>query len=229
MYDVNGGGLISAASPITFAANASTSGGMTYNATDTAAAGDNITINTGVTVQDTTASLVFNAGDNFVMNGTAAVTANFGESSSVTINVDVANLDAVPGGTVTIPKTATISTSVTGTNSAGLYQSGGGTFINGNAGNDTFNIAPQAGSQIFIDGKAPTTPTGDTLNIDLSAMTTPHLDIVPTTAGGIGNFSFAAGSSGVHFQSIETFNTVAGGPYDLGHSSAVDESTAAPD
>jgi hypothetical protein len=60
---VGGNGFITALSPLTIAASATTSGGITYTATDGGGAGDNLTILAGVAVTDTTAALTLNAGD----------------------------------------------------------------------------------------------------------------------------------------------------------------------
>jgi hypothetical protein len=108
----------------------------------------------------------------------------------------------------------TETTAAAVTNAAGIRTGGSGTLINGGNEDDTFTIDPQANTEIFIDGNDPTAVTGDTLNIDLSGLTTPDLDIIPTTSGGIGNFAFT-GATAVHFREVETVNATSGGPYDV--------------
>lgn len=70
---IAGGASIRAGSPITFAVNTSTTGGATYTSVDDGAAGaDNITVNSGVQVDDDT-SLTFQAGDSFVLTDNTSV------------------------------------------------------------------------------------------------------------------------------------------------------------
>ncbi len=83
-----GGSFVLARSPLTIAGNAFTNSGagntITYTANDSAAAGDDLTINAGVTVQEITGSMILNVGDNLTINTTATVRAN----ESLTINLD---------------------------------------------------------------------------------------------------------------------------------------------
>ena len=95
---VGGNGLITALSPLTIAASATTSGGMTYTATDLAGARDNLLILPGVAVSDTTASLTFNAGDDFILADTASLSA----AATATINIDVGNADPGAGAVANI-------------------------------------------------------------------------------------------------------------------------------
>ncbi|MDX1944428.1 MAG: hypothetical protein SFU86_03405, partial [Pirellulaceae bacterium] len=185
---IGGAGFIRATSPLTIAANAITSGGMTYTAGDSAAAGDDLTVNTGVTVQDTTAALTFNAGDNLTFTAGSTVQA----VGSVTINVDQgADPDVGTGSTVTVAGTV-ISTVLA---------------VVGGADPDTFNITPQTTANlpgISVNGNAPAffTSPGDTLNYNTAAAASVDLN-------GPGNGVItSAGLSTLTYTNIEN---IAGG------------------
>ncbi len=83
-----GGSFVRARSPLTIAANALTNSGagntITYTASDSAAAGDDLTINAGVTVQEATGSIVLSVGDDLTINATATVRANESLTSTST-------------------------------------------------------------------------------------------------------------------------------------------------
>ena len=81
---VGGGGAIVANSPLTISSDAITSGGMTYTATDSAAAGDDLTVDSGATVQDTSSTLTLNAGDDVDIQPGTSIQA----ASTLTINGD---------------------------------------------------------------------------------------------------------------------------------------------
>jgi hypothetical protein len=122
---VGGGGEIRATSPLVIAADATTSGGMTYSADDSAGVGDDITLNALVDVSDTTNGLIFNVGDNLEMDPTSTITA----ATIVTINLDAT------GGGVPDPGVGSITIldgSVTST--------GGTTAVNGFTDNDSLTI-----------------------------------------------------------------------------------------
>ena len=85
-----GGGSIVASSPLTISSDAITSGGMTYTAADSAAAGDDLTVDSGATVQDTTAGLVLNGGDDVSIDAGTSVDA----ATTLVINGDAGNADA---------------------------------------------------------------------------------------------------------------------------------------
>jgi hypothetical protein len=123
---VGGLGEIRAGSPLTIAADAATTGGITYSADDSAAAGDNITLNLGVDVSDTTAGLIFNVGDNLELDPTSTITA----ATTVTINLDAT------GGGVADPGTGS-TTTIDGT----VTSTGGTTAVNGFTDSDTLTIA----------------------------------------------------------------------------------------
>lgn len=187
-----GGGAITSLGGLSINGNAISAGGMTYTAVDSPAVGDDVTIPAGVTVQDTTAGLTFNAGDDFTATALSIVTA----VTTVTINVDpiapvVAPVvaDADPGvGSIVI-----IAGTVNAPN----------TNVNGGDDSDTFTPTPQATTIFNIDGNLPALPTspGDVLNLD--AMNAP----VTVTATGV-----VIGGSTVNFQEIETLNLTNVGP-----------------
>jgi len=92
---------VTASSPITFAANATSNVGsgntMTWTSADDGggAADDNITVNTGVTVAEAAGSLTFDSGDAFVMNAAAVVSA----AETLTIDAEDGATQAA-GGTI---------------------------------------------------------------------------------------------------------------------------------
>jgi hypothetical protein len=81
---VTGGGWIWSSSPLTITSDAITSGGWTYTAPDSAAAGDDLTVNPSVTVRDLTSSLTLNAGDNLYLGVGSTVQA----AATLTVNLD---------------------------------------------------------------------------------------------------------------------------------------------
>ncbi|MCA9118853.1 MAG: hypothetical protein KDB11_01650, partial [Planctomycetales bacterium] len=232
---VGGGGRIVATSPLTISSDAITSGGFTYTATDDNMDGggvgmesDDLTIQTGVTVQDTTAALTLNGGDQVLIQGTANVSG----ATTITINVDNAagpgDADLNTPGTVTIANTATI----TSTNGTAIN---GGDDVNGSNVGDTFNLAPRTTTSFTIDGAAPSFPTAnpaDTLNIDLSAVAITG-ETLHVTGPGAGFFAFTSAHLAVNYGDIETVNESSGTPFDLvvdmQNDIAVDDNAAADD
>ena len=103
---VGGNGEIRANSPLTVSDDAITSGGMTYTASDSAAADDDLTVTNNATVQDTTGTLTLNGGDNVDIQSGTTIDA----ATTLTINADavagdVDNPDV--GATVTIAGSVT--------------------------------------------------------------------------------------------------------------------------
>ncbi|MDX1944188.1 MAG: autotransporter-associated beta strand repeat-containing protein, partial [Pirellulaceae bacterium] len=176
---VAGAGEIRAASPLTIAANAITSGGMTYtafdDATDAPAATeeDTLTINAGVTVQDTTASLTLNAGDNLSFAATSIVIA----ATTVDINVDPVGIDG-SGSTVNLAGSVTAANgnlTITTGNEADIVTLTGSLVAGGsgdvqitlNGGADQFNAIVNTASIDVATGDV--APTADTITIDAGA------------------------------------------------------------
>lgn len=201
---VGGNGVIAALSPLTVAAHATTSGGMTYTAGDSAGAGDNLTINAAVTVSDSTASLAFNAGDDFILNNTASISA----ATTAAINIDAGNADAGTGGTANI---------------FGALAAPGGAAMSGNGDNDTFNVTGPTATA--LDGiTAAVTVNGlggvnnlnlnDSLDVSGDTATVTHATVeglggspgVDYTYSNVANLDVTATSTG------DTLTTSLGGP-----------------
>ncbi|MGI9471063.1 MAG: beta strand repeat-containing protein, partial [Rubripirellula sp.] len=81
---------MTASSPVTFAVDTTSVGTLTANATESLMAGDDVTVNTGVTVTSLAGDVVFNAGDNIVIEDVATVRSAAGD---VTLNSGVADVD----------------------------------------------------------------------------------------------------------------------------------------
>ncbi|MCG8648476.1 MAG: Ig-like domain-containing protein, partial [Pirellulales bacterium] len=140
---VPGGSLaISNASPLNIAANVTAAGAITLTASDSAAAGDDLTIAAGVTVESTGSSVTLQAGDNFADTATSSIVA----ASTIAINIDFGNADAGVGGTADLLGTFDAgTTSVTGNADDDVITIGTGSItgslaIDGGAGNDQANL-----------------------------------------------------------------------------------------
>ncbi|QGQ22586.1 choice-of-anchor D domain-containing protein [Gimesia benthica] len=190
----NGVVTISASSPLTVSSNVTGAGTVSLTATDSAVAGDDLTIDPGVTVESTGADVVLTAGDDFTMDATSQI--NAATTIGIFVDPSVGDPDAV-GGTVDL---------------VGGISAPGGTTVTGGDDDDTFNILPSSTSTIAVVGGDPTLPAvpGDTLNIDLSGVTDPAL--VLGGAPGSGTFNFLAPDTElpVSYSSIEDVNTLAG-------------------
>ncbi|MAC54339.1 MAG: hypothetical protein CME31_17505, partial [Gimesia sp.] len=192
----NGTVTIAAASPLTVASNVTGSGTVTLTAADSAIAGDDLTINTLVTVRSTGADVELNAGDDFTLTAGGTVQA----STTIAINVDPSGGDPDAVGSTVDLLGSVIATLTT---------------ITGGDDNDTFNILPSTTSPINIVGGDPTLPTspGDTLNMDLTGLGTST--VLTLGAAGAGTFSFTPNpQQAVNYSSIENVNT-SNGAYHL--------------
>ena len=137
-------------------------GNFTITAADTAAAGDDLTINSGVTVNSTGGSVTLNVGDNFFFQQNATVAA----ANGIVVNFDSGAADSGTGGVSFLEGTFT-SSSVT---------------INGGADDDFFGIEPASflNTPVTIDGG------GGALNrieFDLTGVTNPELTYTGPTSG----------------------------------------------
>ncbi|HAH44788.1 MAG TPA: hypothetical protein DCM07_07995, partial [Planctomycetaceae bacterium] len=187
----NGAVSITTASPLTVDSNVTAAGTVTLTSTDAAGAGDDLTINAGVTVESTTADVVLNSGDDFLLSLTGTVRA------ATTIEI---NVDPITDGTgATVDLLGNVDATLT--------------TINGGDDNDTFNILPTQDSPITINGGDPTLPTvpGDVLNLDFSGLVSAPVLTLGVDAGS-GAFSFLAPDTelAVNYSSIENVNTSAG-------------------
>ncbi len=167
---------INTASPLTFAVDTATNVGsgntMTYTTADNGLAGsdDDITINDGITVEETSGSLAFESGDSFVLNGIGQAIA----AEDLTVSVGVADADddgsiVLSSGSLTAGNTLTlnanelntaatyggISQTAAGTlTAADLVLSGGGTATLDAVSNDVDSIGTAgsyAGSIAFTN------------------------------------------------------------------------------
>ncbi len=198
---VGGNGLIRAASPLTIAANAITSGGMTYTASDSAAAGDDLTVNAGVTVQDTSAALTMNGGDNVTFNTGTTVRA----STALAINGDSL------GGGVADPGVGSIM-SLFGT----IQSDTAGITITGNGDNDSITIdnngAAAGGTldgvvvgavQLFtINGNG----GSDTLTLEDGGDLTGDTYTITATTISTGGGNLFNNAPGLNYANLETIN-----------------------
>ncbi|HEX2824854.1 MAG TPA: filamentous hemagglutinin N-terminal domain-containing protein [Burkholderiales bacterium] len=102
----NGGFNLRTHSPLTFAVDTTFAGDMTLDATESAAAGDDITVNAGVTVKSTGGNLTLRAGDNVkLLSGSKVLT----EAAGKTVTLLSSFNDTDGAGAITLD-TATIAT-----------------------------------------------------------------------------------------------------------------------
>src|SRR4029450_5378496 len=97
--------VITNASPFIVAAHVVSVGAITLTATDSALAGDDLTVNAGITVQSTGASVTLHAGDNAPIGGAGTLLS---AATTLTINIDFGNADGGSGGTLNLPAAADI-------------------------------------------------------------------------------------------------------------------------
>jgi filamentous hemagglutinin len=172
---------------LTVAANvtASGAGDVQLIALDSPSTGNDVTVDSGVAVSTATGNITVTAGDNVTINGTLAT----GGNGTITLSGDVGGADNNDGTTITLASTGTLAASA-------------GATLNGGSNADTFFIHPIAGTPITVHGNDPTTPPGDTLNIDLTGAD----GAVQTVTGvGAGFFTFSNRST-VTYDGIETIN-----------------------
>tara|TARA_R110002111_G_scaffold227346_1_gene288827 strand:+ start:57078 stop:71642 length:14565 start_codon:yes stop_codon:yes gene_type:complete len=191
----NGAVTITTTSLLTVGSNVTGGSTVTLTAVDSAAAGDDLTINAGITVQSTGANVVLTAGDDFAMDATSSIIA----LTTIEINVDpsAGDPDAV-GGTLDL---------------FGSISAAGGTTLRGGDDNDTFNVLPSTTSSINVIGGDPTLPTfpGDVLNLDFSGLVSAPV-LTLGMAAGSGAFSFLPPDleQAVTYSSIENVTTSTG-------------------
>ncbi|MEQ8852381.1 hypothetical protein, partial [Gimesia sp.] len=174
----NGNVIITAASPLTV--NQTISGdSVTLTTIDSAAAGDNLTINADIS--STVSDITLNSGDDFTLSALATLT------SSTTINI---NVDPSAGDPDTAGSTVDLLGDVSAT----------GTTITGGDNTDTFNITPSANSPISVVGGNPAVSPGDTLTYLTPASETTTFTPIDSDGGTI---SVTGGSADVTFDEIE--------------------------
>ncbi|QDU03547.1 hypothetical protein V6x_32680 [Gimesia chilikensis] len=174
----NGDVIITAASPLTV--NQTISGdSVTLTTVDSAAAGDNVTINADI--NSTVSNITLNSGDDFTLSALATLTA----TTTININVDPSAGD---------PDTAGSTVDLLGDVSAT------GTTITGGDDADSFNITPSANSPVSVVGGNPSVSPGDTLTyLTPTGETT---TFTPIDSDG-GTISVTGGSADVTFDEIE--------------------------
>ena len=99
-----------AKSPLTFAVNTVTAGDATYTATEAVGAGDDITVNAGITVESTGGNLTLLAGDNIVLNNTSTVKAS---TAGKTITLTAASGDLDAAGAIVVAAAAVTNVEAT--------------------------------------------------------------------------------------------------------------------
>jgi hypothetical protein len=190
----SGGGAVSVfnagGGSITVATNVTSGGNLLLEADDLSSAGQDLTVNAGVTLM-ATGALTLNAGDNLTVNAGATLNA----TGAITLNGDFGNADGGVGSNVTFQGDVTAAAAMT---------------INGGNDPDTFFVRPSAVVAIAVNGGAPVTLPGDSLHLDLSAGATlaaGDFTGVPITSPA-GTYAFT-NRQNVTFTSIETLTPYA--------------------
>lgn len=165
------------ASSVTLAADLLANGSISVTSLDTAAAGDDLTVNAGVMVTSTTSSVVFQSGDNMLINATSTVAAG----TTISFTIDFGDAD---------PGTGAVLDMLGDVDAASLTVLGG-------PDSDIFNISLDDDTPITVDGGLPSLFPGDTLNI-----LTPGAILTPT---GVGEGTISApGFQTLTFTGIES-------------------------
>lgn len=198
-----GGATVEENSALDLLGASTATGAIVLTSVDLLAAGQNLTLPLGATVQSTGSSVTLNAGDN------ATIAGNITSALATTINVDFGDaespavIELVTGSGATLLITGVITTPAVG--------SGGGAFLNGNDDVDTFNFSPQTTTEFRVNGFAPAAadlPTNfDTLVLNIAGTTNPNLtvpgSIAPYNGSGSGAWSFTSAHLPVLFTNIE--------------------------
>jgi hypothetical protein len=175
---------------------------VTLSANETAGL-DNLILQSAAIVQATSGNLILNAGDDIVIQGAAAMTANGSPLATISLNVDVGDADAA-GQAIGISDAASLTTDTSGPATGGAILSGGN-------GNDTFSFAPRTTTRFVVQGNLPAAgdsgvPPGDCLNLDLSAIAPGNGILTPGGTPGDGTFTFLTPQTerSVQYFSIES-------------------------
>jgi len=186
---------IRALSPLPVNANITAVGAINLNAeTDlpVTSPGDDLTVNSGVTVQSTGSYVTLLAGDNVVIESGSTIQAYS------TIAITANGYDDPSGATVTVDGTLTALSASIG--------------VDPNAtGNETFNITPSKTTPISVDGGSdssgdntlnfnaeglPVTISGDTITAGtLAPVTFTNIEVVNITDGAGSSFSVSDGGN----------------------------------
>ena len=130
-------------SAVVVSSNVSMTGDVEISSTDEAAAGDNLTVNAGVTVESTAGSVTLNAGDDLILLAGSSINAN----GPIVLNLDAADADVGVGSSATLSGQLTAATaSVVGGADADSITAAPSAFlttplnIDGGAGVDSFEV-----------------------------------------------------------------------------------------
>jgi mucin-19 len=199
---------ITTGGPFTAAYNITTTSNIAITVTDTASTGDDLTVNSGVTVKSNSGAITFYVGDNVTIQSGATVQA----SGIVSLNADPAASDPdTVGATVNI--FGDVIGSVVTVNGGddvdtfNIQRIAAPTTIKAFSGNDIFNISSDASANngtlnaiaalLTIDGGADT----DTLNVsDLGDTSANSGTLTAATLTGLGM------TQGINYTTFETFN-----------------------
>ncbi|MFM7071555.1 MAG: beta strand repeat-containing protein, partial [Planctomycetota bacterium] len=189
--------------------NVSAGGAVTLQARETGATatGDILAISSGISVSATGGSVTLNAGDAVQAAASTTITA----STTIVVNIDNgagalgADDDAAAGGVVDFDTPATTPSTDP------VFVAPSGMTVNGGVDDDRFDLKPQAGAVITVNGAPPSYPTvpGDTLNFDLADVANGKAILTLGDEPGAGFYSFLAPETEkiVQYRSIETVNT----------------------
>ena len=144
-----GGLTISAASPITISTSIIQAGTIDLTAGETGAAGDDLTVNAGVTVQATAGNVNLRAGDHVIVNGTTG-SPTLVQSDLGTVLLQAAFSDTDSSGSVQLAGTGTGNMVIIAAPDAAGVATLSGRAITSTANSlvsaDTINLAASAGS-----------------------------------------------------------------------------------
>lgn len=166
--NVGGSVTLIASSPVTFAVNTTSFTTLTATSTDSAGTGDDLTVNSGVTLQSQAGAIVLQAGDNLVLSSGSNLLA----ATTVTLAADFGDTDPGVGTTITLSGTMTApaGVQVNGGSDADIIQLNSITATTSvSAGDGTDSISLGDGVSLLggtLDGGA------DTDTLDYSAYTT---------------------------------------------------------
>ncbi len=194
-------------------------GVIALTSVDALAAGQNLTLPAGASVQSTGSSVTLNAGDN------ANIAGNVTSALSTTMNVDFG--DAESPSVIELVTGSGASLVITGVITTPAVGSGGGAFLNGNDDVDTFTFSPQTSTEFRLNGNAPAVADApinfDTLILDVTGTTNPSLTVpgslAPYNGSGSGSWSFTSSHLPVLFTNIEDNAPI--GPYHLTYDNSI--------
>lgn len=162
-------------------------GDISLNSVDEATTGDDLTVNSAISVESTTGSVTLSAGDDLILQATSSITA----ATFITLNLDAADADVGVGSTATLSGQLTAGTAVG---------------VVGGADADSIIVTPSAfiSSNLNVDGGGGL----DSFEVDLTGVTNPVLN-----ATGAGSFTITSDDHAtITLTSIESVSLTAGSP-----------------